>query len=662
MACALAATGCLAAGDRDPRQTKLEDVEARLQALETGRPAILLPRGGLEALRANAKGRLGEALAKRVLRDADLVLEEPPVERAFDAPGKRILDSSRAVLYRLTTLCVAFELSGDAKYAARAEKEMLYASAYKDWNPAHFLDTAEMCLAVSLGLDWLRDAMRAESVRTITAALVEKGLEPSLSGRKQFWVDGANNWSAVCHAGMIAGALATREKDPARASALIHRAATKLPKHLEASYGLDGAYPEGATYWEYGSEFAVLAIAMLDAAFGDDFGLSTCAPGLAKTGAYVNCVHGPSGMPFSYADCWIPLKSKDGQSLFPCGAALPWLSARFGHPEQMEGDVENAFMKVATARPPLPKTARTEAIAGILYPRTLPLALLFLRESGKASPDDGALSYFGGNAQGASISVHRSAWTKDASFLGVKGGTPSASHGHMDSGSFVFEADGVRWAEDLGMVKYSRLESRGVKLWDGAQDGQRWDVFRTGPASHNILVVDGQRQRAAAYAKTSFFRGEPGRQASAVDLSSTYEGQLKKALRCFQLLPDGRLLLCDWLEGLKPGTKVRWQLCTRAELSLAGGKAALSRYGKTLEIEVLPQGAKGVWSSVPCSSLLKDFDMEEDKDATMAYCDFEAPESGALTIPVSFTPGSVEGGGGSAKLFDAASTFKESLK
>lgn len=32
-----------------------------------------------------------------------------------------------------------------------------------------------------------------------------------------------------------------------------------------------------------------------------------------------------------------------------------------------------------------------------------------------------------------------------AAFIALKGGTPDNSHGHMDAGSFVLEADGVRW-------------------------------------------------------------------------------------------------------------------------------------------------------------------------------------------------------------------------
>lgn len=63
------------------------------------------------------------------------------------------------------------------------------------------------------------------------------------------------------------------------------------------------------------------------------------------------------------------------------------------------------------------------------------------------------------------VALLRSSWSDLAGiFVGLKAGTPSASHGHMDVGSFVLEAHGIRWAMDFGMQDYNSLESKGVKL------------------------------------------------------------------------------------------------------------------------------------------------------------------------------------------------------
>ena len=51
-------------------------------------------------------------------------------------------------------LSYAYRTTGELKYAERAEKEMLYMAGYDNWNPEHFLDVAEMTMALSIGYDW----------------------------------------------------------------------------------------------------------------------------------------------------------------------------------------------------------------------------------------------------------------------------------------------------------------------------------------------------------------------------------------------------------------------------------------------------------------------------------------------------------------------------
>lgn len=71
--------------------------------------------------------------------------------------GKRLLGRCRAVLERVCYCSYMYLLSGDELYARRAEKEMLSASQFTDWNPKHFLDVAEMTAALAIGYDWLYD-------------------------------------------------------------------------------------------------------------------------------------------------------------------------------------------------------------------------------------------------------------------------------------------------------------------------------------------------------------------------------------------------------------------------------------------------------------------------------------------------------------------------
>ena len=60
---------------------------------------------------------------QRIMELCDRTLTEPPVERIKE--GKRLLAISRIALKRIYYLSYAYRMTGDKKYAHRAEQEML---------------------------------------------------------------------------------------------------------------------------------------------------------------------------------------------------------------------------------------------------------------------------------------------------------------------------------------------------------------------------------------------------------------------------------------------------------------------------------------------------------------------------------------------------------
>jgi hypothetical protein len=363
---------------------------------------------------------------------------------------------------------------------------------------------------------------------------------------------------------MTIGALAVAESAPDLAADLITRAINTVPLSMH-EYAPDGAYPEGPSYWVYGTTFNVLLISALETTLGRDFGLSA-QPGFLPTADYFLHVVGPSGLPFNYADA--------GGNSMAVTPAMFWFAARRQQPyllwHEWPGLVARAASGAASRRD-----------------RTDPMLLLWLAPGTIRPTPPPARSWRGGGPN--PVAFHRSSWDREASFVAVKGGSPSVNHAHMDVGAFVMDAGGVRWADDLGMQDYHSLESKGIKLWGKTQDSERWNVFRLGTSSHNVLQVDGQQQRVDGHAPLVL--SKDGR--TVVDLTPVYAGQLASARRGVALESDLSVRVQDEFTALDREARVRWAMVTRADVKIEGpGRATLTPQGRTLAFRVVePVGA-----------------------------------------------------------------------
>jgi hypothetical protein len=188
-------------------------VQPGLTSLRPEHPRLLLTVEREHALRRQIASdpRCAELLV--VLREAaEAARREPVVE--YRLVGPRLLGESRACLAKVATLALAHRLTGDERYAERAWRELVAAAAFPDWNPAHFLDTAELCAAFALGYDWLHDWLGPERRAFLRHAIVTKGLEPGGTPAAQRAAAKQNNWNPVCNGGLLLAALAIAEVEP----------------------------------------------------------------------------------------------------------------------------------------------------------------------------------------------------------------------------------------------------------------------------------------------------------------------------------------------------------------------------------------------------------------------------------------------------------------
>ena len=500
-------------------------------------PRLLLPKGAeKKLLKQINRDAVWKEIHTATLGEADRIITLPVSERI--KTGMRLLAVSRENLRRIFILSYAYRMTGQEKYLVRAEQEMLKAASFSDWNPSHFLDVGEMTMALGVGYDWLYPALSEASRRTIREAIVKKGFKPSYDTAYNWFVDAEHNWNQVCNGGLAFGAIAVAESEPEWAQKIIDRAIDKVRLPMR-HYAPDGAYPEGPGYWGYGTLFNVLLIGGLESTFGTDYGLSQM-PGFMQTGTYEMQMVSPLIKHFNYMD----------NSYEPESSSAPfWFYSKTQDPSVLCQQV--SILQRDTAKK-------------YLKDRVLPAMLIW----GAGAPMEKAVApqetFWAGRGNTPEC-VIRSGWgDPNARFVGVKLGSPSINHGHMDVGSFVFEADGVRWAIDLGSEDYNTTETRGVDLWNMAQQSQRWDVFRYNNRSHNTLTFNDKLQRVNGSAQIIESDSATARRFVKTDLTPVYAGQVDKVERTISLVDNDYLLIEDEITAGKNYTRMRWTLMTRA--------------------------------------------------------------------------------------------------
>ncbi|GAB3269812.1 hypothetical protein GCM10027347_40070 [Larkinella harenae] len=537
-------------------------------------PRLLLLKDEENAIkRTLAADKSWERLHGIILAECDALLDVPPIERI--QIGRRLLGKSREALRRLFYLSYAWRMTQQENYLRRAEKELLAIAAFSDWNPSHFLDVGEMTMAMSIGYDWLYGGLPEASRNKIKEAILKKGIEPSLDAKYNSWLKATNNWNQVCNAGMVFGALAIFEDQPELAKSIVNRAVNTVVVSM-TEYSPDGAYPEGYSYWDYGTSFNIMLINALEKAFGSDYGLAA-KPGFMKTAGYQENMTGPTGNSFNYSD------AGGGTGLQP---AMFWFSGRLKEPSLLWVEREHLM---------------NDDPKKLVSDRLLPAALLWsagVRTAEMKPPQ----SIFWSGRGTTPVAMMRTSWTDpNAIYLAMKAGTPSASHAHMDVGSFVMDADGVRWAMDFGMQNYESLESKKVDLWNRSQNSQRWQVFRYNNFVHNTLTVDNALQRVTGKAPLSSVSTKPAFMNAVTDLTELYSESLQKAVRGLALVDKAYVVVRDELETSSKEATVRWTMLTPADVKLLGNKAELSKDGQklTLEVREPANAVLKTWSTDP---------------------------------------------------------------
>jgi hypothetical protein len=521
--------------------------------------------------------KLGKNLRKKIKSDshikgiyesikfnAELVLEKEVI--SVDIPDnprsqRNQLGVSRDFLHRMNMLSMVYFIDKDPSILNRINDEVVAACNFPTWNPKHYLDVGEMSLAIALAIDWTAGNLPESTIKLAKSSLIEKGIKPSWPGNGDTlrWVYGTNNWNQVCNAGMIAASIAIAEVDPELAAKTIKRSIDGMVNAL-VEYGPDGAYPEGAVYWGYGTMFSVVTAAMFESALGTDFGIADY-PGFKESAVFRILSTAPSGRLFNYADC---AEQPERYTEF----TLNWFATKTGNRKLLS---EEKFSETPAEIGKISRLAGAGIVWSSQFEEKLAQGIPTAWKGDGANP---IVIFTGGEND------------QNGFYFGGKGGRGIVNHGNMDGGSFIFELNGVRWVIDPGNQSYGVLERAGFNLWGRCQECDRWKLITKNNFGHSTISVNNQLHVVDGLATIEYFKKGKTPEAT-INMTSTFEGQLKSAKRRFLKESTTSMLIEDDIEISEETKMMTWQLMTTADVEIVDGGAILKQDGKQLTLENL---------------------------------------------------------------------------
>jgi len=537
-----------------------------IQQVARMHPRLFLSDDDFESIRSTVRSSSSDspeikALHALIMRRAGTIgLDIRPLERRFDMSNRRMLETSRSALERLLLCAYAFRYTGETKYLDHATADLNSVCSFSNWNAEnHFLDAAEMALAVGIAYDWLYDALSPQLRSAIINALDSFAFQPSADEDTAWFYWSEGNWNQVCNAGLVTAALATYEACDTTAQRIVNDALWSNREAMQTIYSPSGCYAEGPSYWNYGNMFEAVLLSALESVFGSDFGLSS-VEGFAETAEYKSFTYRPFGNTFNYSD-----NLDEWKPAYP----LWYFASRFKDRSLISSELsllaESEYSESSEVR-------------------LLPLLMMWaLRLDGEVG-EDKEEGHYGiyrnhgvkGQLDDLPLIIHRE---KDR-YLGVKGGSPTTNHAHMDGGSFVYDAFGKGWAIDPDRASYADLEAeceaQGGDFWDMSQGSLRWQMPGIGNLWHSTITINDKQFNVKGKADIT--------ETDALDLSSLYEGEVSEVLREISILEDGNLKVEDRITALDDkDAQIRWSFVTPAQVQV-GRRCIKLRNGGTMII------------------------------------------------------------------------------
>lgn len=577
--------------------------ELEKATLKTEHPFVLADKDKFDVARneykSNAFSDYTSGLNKSVFANADALLDMdvyPVLEYVLDEEDS-ILPISREVINRMVILGYAWQVTGESLYAERAWAELENVCGYDDWCTGHFLATAEMALAVSIGYDWFYDYLTEEQKDFLASKTLEYAVEPALSKNylKNWFTWSKNNWNSICYSGIGIACMTFAEYFPEESAEFLSMCYTNMPIAFE-NFTPDGVYAEGPGYSQSGMNSIVFFVATSKNYFGTDFGMSDI-DGFKELGYFPVYITTPTGV-FNFGD------NKARMCFTP---SLHWYASEYDAPllavYQM-WDTADEFLTDTSGNVESSGSGKEDALSLLWYDRSYtPETVTF---------DNEPLAVHLESDVGQPLVLMRSAWLdKNATFAGIKAGYNYTNHGDLDVGTFVFDSMGERWAEELGPGSYDAPD-----YFVNLPAGGRWKNYCKRAEGQNTLVINPDMtvddQYALAECDFDYFNETLNGGECRVDMTDAYRmNGARDVSRTFELYNNRTsLIITDKINCVIP-SEIYWFMHTKADISVSydGKTAILELNGKKMKATLHNDGE---FSVMPAEAIAGKYEHDAD--------------------------------------------------
>ncbi len=528
-------------------------------------------------------------LHNEVIVRADKIIEQ---NRSFSTA-----DDYYIIVDNLLSCAYAYKMRGQSKYLAKVRSDLAKVCSFSNWIPSG-LGIGEISMAMGLAYDWLYYDLTLEERKTAHKAMVDKGIRPMFND--SYNVQRVGNWNQINLGGVSVASLAVYEKDKNICVQQLEKALDGNLNGVTGIYSPDGNYAEGLGYWEYGGGYQAVFLSCLKGIFGSTAGIAE-VPGFMDSGEYALYMHGTMNTTFTYND--------GGGTKDPFLLTSWWFAAQNDDPTLMYCERRRLYDDKSVMNKDVYKNTTidgTEQPYRLLAPMVVMLRD-FDMESRPVNPP--TREVWSGQGEKPVVMVRRG-WNFDENdvFLGMMGGlansmrTSKTAHAHMDAGAFVFEAEGVRWSDDIMRPGYGNWYEAMRKAENPrkytAQDGVMWDTFHISNLCHSTIVsytndgsVSGKLHSSDYYvdgfASLDDVIDSGGRQGGVINMTDPMKGQVKKAVRTIELVDGTDLVVTDEITALDGlDCKLEWRMLSMTNAAVQSDGVMLSRNGKERKLTV----------------------------------------------------------------------------